>query len=194
MKRISVIGISGAGKSTLGRALASSIGGTHTELDSLFHQADWTPLPRDEFRRRVTDLVQEERWVIDGNYTSAVRELVWEAADTVVWPDLSMAKIFPRLLNRTLSRMWRGTELWNGNRERWSNLVDPRPDKNLMLWLLTQHGYKRRRDLSQLGQERWAHLKVIRLRTPNEVTAFTERLSKSGIESEAADLPTRTES
>ena len=99
MQRISVIGISGSGKSTLARRLASHLDAPHIELDGIFHQADWTPLPTDEFRARVREHVAGERWVIDGNYTSRVRDLIWDAADTIVWPDLPRRVIFPRLLS-----------------------------------------------------------------------------------------------
>ena len=54
----------------------------------VFHQAGWVPLPREEFRRRVGAVVAGERWVIDGNYTNQVKDLVWARADTVVWLDL----------------------------------------------------------------------------------------------------------
>jgi hypothetical protein len=53
------------------------------ELDAIFHQPGWTPLPAEQFRRRVTAIASGDGWVIDGNYT-AVLPLVWERADSVV--------------------------------------------------------------------------------------------------------------
>jgi gluconate kinase len=45
MQRVSVVGTSGAGKSTVAAALAALLGASFVELDSVHHQADWTPLP-----------------------------------------------------------------------------------------------------------------------------------------------------
>src|ERR1700745_962235 len=87
VRRVSVVGNSGSGKSTLARELAASLGVPHLELDSVFHQPGWEPLPRDKFQRFVTERTSEDGWVIDGNY-SAVRPIVWARADTVVWLDL----------------------------------------------------------------------------------------------------------
>ena len=87
VQRVSVVGNSGSGKSTLGAALAARLGVPYVELDSIFHQPGWAELPRDEFRERVGALADGDAWVIDGNYT-AVRDLVWARADTVVWIDL----------------------------------------------------------------------------------------------------------
>ena len=176
MQRVSVIGISGSGKSTLARELAAHLDATHLELDSLFHQPDWTPLPTEEFRARVSEAVAAERWVIDGNYGTRVQDLVWDAADTVVWLDLERRVILPRLLRRTLTRMARGEELWNGNRESWRNLFDPRPTQNILLWMCTQHRPQRVGNAANLARERWSHLTLHHLRTSAAVADFRRRV------------------
>jgi ABC-type dipeptide/oligopeptide/nickel transport system ATPase component len=57
VRRISVVGNSGSGKTTVAKALAARLGVPHVELDAIFHQPNWTPLPADEFRRRVADAI-----------------------------------------------------------------------------------------------------------------------------------------
>jgi adenylate kinase family enzyme len=180
MKRVSVVGISGSGKSTLAARLAAHIGARHVELDSIFHQPGWTPLPREEFRAHVGEVVAGESWVIDGNYGSNVQDVVWDAADTVIWLDLERRTILPRILARTLRRIWNREELWNGNREHWSNLFDPRPEENVVLWMLTQHRRQRRRNNAGLASARWSHLDVRRLRTPGQVEQFRATLAATG--------------
>src|SRR6266516_7770667 len=86
VQRVSMVGVSGSGKSTLGRELAGRLAVPYVELDAIFHQPQWTPLPEEQFRRRVAAIASGRGWVIDGNY-SAVQPLVWERADTVVWLD-----------------------------------------------------------------------------------------------------------
>jgi adenylate kinase family enzyme len=83
VRRISVVGNSGSGKSWLARNVAEVLDLPYLELDGVFHQRDWTPLPDEEFAERVAAVAAGEGWVIDGNY-SQVRPLVWRRADTVI--------------------------------------------------------------------------------------------------------------
>ncbi|MGI8697411.1 MAG: AAA family ATPase [Mycobacteriales bacterium] len=87
MRRASVVGNSGSGKTALGRAFAERIGCRYVELDGIFHQSDWVPLPTEQFRDAVERIAATGSWVIDGNY-SVVRDLVWRRADTLVFLDL----------------------------------------------------------------------------------------------------------
>lgn len=164
-----MVGNSGSGKSTLARALAERLGVPHVELDAIFHQAGWTPLPLEEFRARVGDLVARDGWVIDGNY-SGVRDLITARADTLVVFDLPRGLVMRRLLARTLRRVGRREELWNGNRESWRNLIRRDPEANILLWAWRNHDAYR---------ERYAHpdphLEVIRLRSGAEAAALLER-------------------
>src|SRR5215471_17193904 len=115
------MGIMGAGKSTFARRVADVLDVPCVELDGLFHQPNWTELPRDDFRARVADVVGGDGWVVDGNY-GAVRDLVWKRADTVVFLDPSRPKALRRVLIRTVRRCATRQELWNGNRESARNL------------------------------------------------------------------------
>jgi adenylate kinase family enzyme len=63
VNRISVVGSSGSGKTTLARAIAGALGAPSLELDSVYHQANWTPLPDSEFVARVRRFVEQPRWV-----------------------------------------------------------------------------------------------------------------------------------
>jgi adenylate kinase family enzyme len=122
--RIAVIGTSGAGKSTLAGALAERLGCPLLELDSIFHQANWTPLPDDEFRSRVAAFVAGEAWVVDGNYRVA-RPLVLARATDVVWVDPSRLVVMAQVIARSAMRVLDRKPLWNGNREQLSNWIDP---------------------------------------------------------------------
>ncbi len=133
-----MIGTSGAGKSTLASSLAHLLGVISLELDSLHHQADWTPLPAEEFRRRVGAVAAEGRWVIDGVY-GEVQDLVWTRADTVVWLDLPKRTVMRRVIWRTLRRVSGRVELWNGNRERWRNLLTWDKDESVIAWAWQNH-------------------------------------------------------
>jgi adenylate kinase family enzyme len=171
VQRVSVVGNSGSGKSTLAAALALRLGVPYVELDSIFHQPGWTELPRSEFRARVGALAACDVWVIDGNYTS-VRDLVWARADTVVWLDLPRPLVMSRIISRTLRRATLRQELWNGNREPWSNWLTLDPECSIIMWSWTQHAKYRMRYADAMADPVWAHLRFIRLRSPAEVRGF----------------------
>lgn len=178
MRRVSVVGSSGAGKSTLAAGIAARLGGDHVELDSLYHQPDWQPTPDDEFRASLTRRLEADSWVVDGNYARLARELVWEQADTVVWLDLPQLFVLRSIVRRTLRRVIRREELWNGNRERWSNLFDPRPEQNVILWSWTRHPKYVAQMQAALIDPRWSHLRFVRLRSRDEAATWLAGLPK----------------
>jgi adenylate kinase family enzyme len=177
VERISVVGSSGSGKTTVARTLGGALGCPHLELDGVVHQADWTPLPDDEFRHRVEDFMRRDRWVIDGNYVSkGVGDLVWDRADTVVWLDLPRSVVARRVAMRSLRRVARREELWNGNTEQWRHLMRWDPEVNVVRWSWTQHGPMRATYEQRATDPRWSHLAVHRLRSTRQVEAFLGRI------------------
>jgi adenylate kinase family enzyme len=174
VRRISVVGNSGSGKSTLAARLAAALAIPHLELDAVFHQAGWQPLPRPDFRAAVADFAAGDAWVIDGNY-STVQDLVWARADTVVWLDPSRSRVMRQLVPRTLRRMVRRTELWNGNRESWTALFRADPEQSILRWAWTRHAQTRERYARAQADPANAHLEFIRLRTPAQVAEFTRQ-------------------
>jgi adenylate kinase family enzyme len=147
------------------------MGAPWLELDSMFHQADWTPLPDEEFRSRVAELVRGESWVADGNY-SRVRDLVWARADTVVWLDLPKRTVMRRIVWRTLRRVAGRAELWNGNRERWRNLFTWDPEESVISWAWHKHGQNRERYAAAMADPANSHLRFVRLTSPAAVRRF----------------------
>ena len=164
MRRVSVVGNSGSGKSVLGRALAAALHVPYLELDSIFHLPGWTELPTDEFRARVKAAADGPGWVVDGNY-SVVNDLVWDRADTVVWVDPPHPIAMARLTRRTLGRILTREELWNANREPWSNLWSLDPMRSIIAWAWTRRGTYRARYGAAMADPALGHLRFIRVRT-----------------------------
>jgi adenylate kinase family enzyme len=171
--RVWVVGNSGSGKSTLASRLAARLGVPHVELDAMFHQPGWTPLPEEEFRRRVALVAEGDGWVVDGNY-SAVQDVVRRRADTVVWLDLPRSVVMRRVVRRTLVRALLRRELWNGNREPFRNLTTWDPQRSVIAWAWTRHAVYRQRYAAAMEDPAWGHCRFIRLRSPREVRAFLE--------------------
>jgi len=179
MQRVAVVGCSGSGKTTVASAVAGALDLPHLELDSVFHQPDWTELPTDEFRTAVRSFTNRDAWVVDGNYTrQGVTDIVWLRADTIVWLDLPRSQTMRRIVPRTLGRIARREGLWNGNRERWTNLIDPRPDSNIILWAWTRHPIVRDDYEQRYAAAEGSHLHLIRLRTPEAINEFVQSVGE----------------
>jgi adenylate kinase family enzyme len=172
------VGTSGSGKSTLGAALAARLGADYLELDSVFHQPGWVPLPREEFRGRVAAAVAGERWVIDGNYTSQVKDLVWARADTVVWLDLPRRTVMRRIIWRSFRRALGRTELWNGNRERWRNFFSLDKEESVIAWAWQTHAATRAKLEAAIADQGNSHLRFVRLESPGAVRRFLQDLTR----------------
>jgi adenylate kinase family enzyme len=84
--RIAVVGTSGAGKTTLSARLAELLRCPHIEFDAFQLGRNWQQATIDELRARTDRATAGERWVCDGNY-EAVRDLVWDRANQLVWLD-----------------------------------------------------------------------------------------------------------
>ncbi len=69
MQKIIILGCSGAGKSTLSRKLRDKTGLPLYHLDLIWHRADKTNITREEFDKRLLEIVAADRWIIDGNYS-----------------------------------------------------------------------------------------------------------------------------
>ncbi|MCU1648362.1 MAG: hypothetical protein JWN03_8637 [Nocardia sp.] len=175
-RRISVVGTSGSGKSSLAQRISLQLGIPHIELDAIYHQADWTPMPDAEFRAAVTELIAQPAWVADGNYRGKVGYLVWGRADTVIWFDLPRPLVMAQIIKRTLGRAMAGRELWNGNRERWTNLFSLDPDQSVIVWAWTTHAKNRAQYLSAQADPAYRHIEFVRVRSHREAAAFVAGL------------------
>ena len=170
-RRLIVIGTSGAGKTTLARELASLLGSPFVELDALHWDPNWTPAPPETFRARVAAATAGERWVVDGGY-SAVRDLLWPRADTLIWLDYPIRVNLWRLLRRTCRRIATRAELWNSNRE--SFRLDFLSRDSLFVWVLKTHRRRRREYARLLARPEYAALTVVRLRSPRATERWLE--------------------
>ena len=86
MKKVIVIGCPGSGKSTFSKALHEITKIPLVHLDMLFWNEDKTTAPKSVFLERLSKVMQNEQWIIDGNYASTM-ELRIKACDTVIFLD-----------------------------------------------------------------------------------------------------------
>ncbi len=89
MQKIIVIGCPGSGKSTFSKSLHKIIGIPLFHLDMMFWNSDKTTVEQSVFYERLSKTIQNDKWIIDGNYSSTM-ELRMQACDTIIFLDYSL--------------------------------------------------------------------------------------------------------
>ena len=163
--RVAITGPSGSGKTRLAAELARTAGLRHVEIDALHHGPNWESCGPEVLRERVLVATEGDGWVADSTYHGMLGDLVVERAEELVWLDLPVPLVMWRLLRRTHVRNRDKIELWNGN-------VEPGWLKSLhwLIWPALERAFANRRDFPQ----RYAHLRVHRLRSDADVRAFVQ--------------------
>ncbi len=86
MKKIIVIGCPGSGKSRFSKALHNITDVPLYHLDMMFWNSDKTTVQKSVFLERLSDVLENDEWIIDGNYASTL-ELRIKKCDTVFFLD-----------------------------------------------------------------------------------------------------------
>lgn len=114
MKKVIVIGCPGSGKTTFAEALARKTALPLYYLDAIWHKPDRTHIARESFDTRLREILTQDAWIIDGNYSRTV-EMRLCACDTVFLfdlpPDVCLEGAIARLGKGRYDVPWIDTEL-----------------------------------------------------------------------------------
>jgi len=105
MKRILVIGNCGAGKTTLSRQLGEQLDLPVFHLDQLWWLPGWVNETRENFDRKLAEILRRESWIIDGSYCRTLPERL-KYADTVIFLDFPSTLCLRRIVKRIFR--WHG--------------------------------------------------------------------------------------
>ncbi len=101
MKRILIIGCPGAGKTTLAFKLQEKLDVEIIHLDQAYWKANWTETPKEEWQKKVEQLIEKDQWIMDGNYGGTM-DIRMERADTILFLDFSTLTCLYRVIKRTI--------------------------------------------------------------------------------------------
>ena len=86
-QKVIIIGCPGSGKSTFARALRDLTGLPLCHLDMLYWNKDKTTVSREVFDERLQAVLEQEKWIIDGNFSRTMEKRL-NACDKVFFLDL----------------------------------------------------------------------------------------------------------
>ncbi|MEU3783424.1 topology modulation protein [Streptomyces sp900129855] len=166
MDKVLVIGCAGSGKTRVARELGRHLNAPVTHLDALYYDADWNPLPMDDFAEAQRDVTSQPRWVIDGNYNSTL-DLRLAACDAVVFLDLPATACLRGIFMR---------QVCHGSGQRATLGVYNRLTVDVVRYILSYRRRMRPRVLAKITRHE-AHIEVVRLTNRRAVRRWLTRLT-----------------
>lgn len=104
MKRVLIVGCSGSGKSTLGRRLGKLLELPVVHMDQHFFRPGWVVKEDEEWTKIVADLIAQDSWVMDGNYSNTLPSRI-KRADTVIFLNFPTWFCLYRVFKRWLTNI-----------------------------------------------------------------------------------------
>lgn len=165
--KIAIIGYSGSGKSTLARKLANYYKTPILFLDTINFLPNWVERDKEEGCHIVETFLENESWVIDGNYQCFLQKKRLEEADQIIFLDFPRRICFYRALKRYFkNRRKTRADMAAGCIEKM--------DFEFMRWILHDGRTKERKQHFQMIQQSFSQ-KTIVLKTPKEVHLFLKK-------------------
>ena len=97
-----VVGKSGSGKSVFSDRLAKITGIKVTHLDKEYYNPDWShAYTKEDFTKHVEKIIQQDKWIIDGNYSRTMDARI-KRADTIVFFNTSLLRSLYYVIRRKL--------------------------------------------------------------------------------------------
>jgi len=116
VRRILIYGVTGSGKTTLAKRLAEATKIEWHSVDDLTWEPGWVPVPGDEQRRRIQQICEQPKWILDTAYAKWL-DVPLERAQLIVALDYPRWFSLQRLIRRTVARLVDRREMCNGNHE-----------------------------------------------------------------------------
>ncbi len=101
MKRILVLGNSGSGKSTMAKLIGEKLNIKVHHIDSYFWGPNWNPIPKTELKDCIREIIKNDSWVIDGNYSSSL-DIRLKEADTLIYLNYPTSLSLYRVIKRRI--------------------------------------------------------------------------------------------
>ena len=165
MERILVIGCPGSGKTRLAKALGEKLDLPVVHLDKLWWTGEWENVSREEFDARLEQVLEGEKWIIDGNF-SRTMPLRLRYCDTIIYLDYSRWQCLLGMTQRVLANYGKSRPDMGGN-------CPERFDMEFIKFIWNFNKNNRRMIHAWIAQAR--HAKSFVLKNRQEAKAFLKQ-------------------
>lgn len=170
MKRIMVIGISpGVGKSTFARRLGEALQIKVFHLDAYFWKPNWVEASLEEFSDAQTKMVQQDSWIIEGNYNKTI-DIRLKYADTIMYLELPRYVCLYRVVKRFFKNVGRTRpDIGEGCKEK--------IDWDFIKFIYTTY-YPRKKRMAEKLKELSLTKQVVILKSKQEIQAYLDTMKR----------------
>lgn len=166
--KVAIMGYSGAGKSTLAAQVGETLHCPVLHLDRVHWLPGWQERESEEAREIVLEFMQQDAWVIDGNYGDLHRDSRMAEADLIVLLLFSRWLCLWRAVMRY--RSYRGR-----SRESMTEGCEEKIDWEFVRWILWDGRNRARRAFYRTVTRSYADKTVV-LKTRKEVALFLQSI------------------
>jgi adenylate kinase family enzyme len=99
--KILIIGCCGAGKTKLAKQIAEITKLPLIHLDKEYYKPHWEKPAKEEWEKKVLEMVSSPHWIMDGNYYNSM-DIRLSAADTVIFLDINRVTCIMRIFKRMI--------------------------------------------------------------------------------------------
>lgn len=163
--KIVLMGYAGSGKTFLAKYLGDKLHIPVMHLDEVKYTKEWKPLPDEQVLPVVSDFLQKDSWIMDGNYTYLFQKERLDGADKII---LLLLPRIPCLLRCIRRRKSRRAEGYKNDTNLWF----------IQFVLFEGRNKERRMNYSRI-QETYQN-KVITLRSQKEIDTFLQQVETNG--------------
>jgi hypothetical protein len=146
-------------------------------MDALYWKPAWTDSTDEEFFAKLEQALEEEEWILDGNYSRS-QPVKWRNVTMIVWVDYSLARTLWQAVSRAFRRSLTKEELWPGTDNRESFRKSFLSKDSIIWWTITSRRRQRQRYLRLMADTENAKLTIFRLSSPLEANRFLTSLEK----------------
>ena len=172
MNKIMVIGVSsGVGKSTFARRLGEMTEIEVTHLDRMYWKRDWVEASLEEFSTAQRQVVQNDQWIVEGNYSGTfnIRE---PYADTIIYLELPLRVCLYRVLKRRV-------QFHGETRDDMGEGCKEKIDKAFLKFIVTTYGARKKKMIERMQRYAGEGKTVHYLKTPEQIKGFLETYKKA---------------
>lgn len=167
--KVAILGYSGSGKSTLAKRFGKHYNIPVLHLDTVQFLPNWVERDREEGRLITSKFMENDSWVIDGNYSAFLQKERLEEADKIIFLDLPRRICFYRAIKRYFKNK-------NKTREDMAKGCIEKMDLEFAWWVLHEGRNKEKRVHYKSIQEKYKDKTVV-LKNSNDLELLLKEIN-----------------